>query len=121
MNQRRQAARASPQALPLMTNGDERRAVLRGGAAKAALGDVNAPALVHQRLGPRFFKGGRLAQLYAQRAGGADRQAEPRAVTQRLVYDLGLAVHHHDGPLGARRHTHPAAVAQFLINPNDLT
>ena len=67
----------------------------------------------HKLLGfPRFNGQGSL---------GALPQAGPQTVTKAVRQQLRLAVHDLNGPFGARRHAHTAAVALVLVYPNDLS
>jgi hypothetical protein len=51
---------------------------------------------------------------------GALPQAGPQSITKAIGQQLGLAIHDNDGPFRAGGDAQAAAIALFLINPNNL-
>ena len=71
--------------------------------------------------GGRTLKLVRLPGLDGQGSLGTLPQAGSQAVTEPVRQQLRLAVHDLNGPFGARRHAHAAAVTLVLIYPNNLS
>jgi hypothetical protein len=76
---------------------------------------------MHQCLGLLLVEVGCLPLLNAQSAGGTDSQAEASAIAQFLAHHTRLPIHDLDGTLGTWCHTCAAAIAEFLINPHNLS
>jgi len=73
--------------------------------------------LLHQLL----VELGRVAGLDGQRALGAIPKTGPQTVTQCVLHQLGLAVDDLDRTLGTRRDAVPTAVAEVLVDLDDLS
>jgi hypothetical protein len=104
-----------------MPDGQQRRLAFTGVASEAVLSDIHLSPFTNQRFGPLSVEGRRLPLFDAQRASGAGPQAEASTVAKLLPHNPGLPIHDLDGTLGTRRHTRAAAIAEFRINPHNLS
>jgi hypothetical protein len=120
MNQHRQATSADPQAGASLATGEQYPTILTLSAHVAGLLDIGHAPLLHFDFGRVLVKSDRLSHLNAQRAGGADTQAKPGAVTQFFMQHPCLAIDDLDSAFGAWRHTHATAITQFFVNADDL-
>jgi hypothetical protein len=87
----------------------------------AGLLDVGHSPSGHLCLSRVLVKRHRLPFLDTQRTGGADTEAKARAIAKLLPHHPRLSVDEDDSTLGARRHARAAPVAEFLINPHNLS
>jgi hypothetical protein len=120
MYQGRQTVRADPQALAFVPAGEKNRPVFACSAAEAGLGHVRLASLALQLLSSALVKSHRLALFDGQGSSWAYPQAEPCPIAQRIAHHVRLPIEQHNSPFSARGHTGAAAVAQFLINLDDL-
>jgi hypothetical protein len=121
MYQGRQTVRAHPQAATFMPARQQHRPIFACPAAKAGLGNVRLAPLVLQLLSRVLIKRHRLALLHGQRSRRAYGQTETCAIAQGVADHMRFPIQELDGPLGAGSHTQATSVAQFLINPDNLS
>ncbi len=91
------------------------------GQTKASPAGAGGRRFRVRRPGGRTHKLFRLPVFNGQGPLGTLPQAGSQAVTKTVCQQLRLAVDDLNGPFGARRHAHSAAVTLILIYPNNLS
>jgi hypothetical protein len=84
------------------------------------LGDVLLATVTLALVDSLFTEGHRFPLADAQCSGGANTEAEARAIAQFLVQHSRLAIHKLDGSLGAGDNTQTATITQLFVDLNHL-